>query len=179
MKKYFFVIILSILVSTFISCLGKFSVVRDGTLSNSKYLRTRMYSGIMNKRIFQEFKDRSRMIFIDNRELSAEQKKSIMSTIDKMQYEDNKYLYFTMISSTPYLPDELNFKFYLNNENGSKTSLKTFLVPTKWELITNYGSEFSYNYTYALEANNPLTNETKINLSVDMPDGSQMVYKVK
>lgn len=165
-----------------IGCGANFAIVRDD-VSTGRYSRTLMNAGFLRKSHFDQFIVYSRRSIVEDRELSGEEKKNLVSVIDNLNYSDNKYLYFNMVYNMPFLPEELRFQFNLTDSKSKDYIKEVYLIPLKIYEISEYGTRVSYNYTWVIEANPPIdsmqvNSRQPLTLRIQFPDQKERVYNI-
>jgi len=179
MKKLFIAVSMFLLFF-FISCSGfkSFTIVKNNVPSSSKYGKTNMYAGVLNKNHLDQFKAMGRQSTVEDNRLTTKQKRQQMNEFESLKFEKNRFFSFTMAYNQPFLDDELNFKFKIV-DNRRKDQFQSFsLIPIKTTFISQYGSRNSYNYTFVLKTKRALKKNKKYKLYVRLPDKKTQIYQV-
>jgi hypothetical protein len=191
MKKITMLLILCFMsVLSFASCItipagpniSRFPVEKDTSRQSVKYGKTEVYSGILNQNGFDEFRQYGRRMLVENSDLKEEEKIKIADSIDRMQYEDSRYLYFSILYNMPFLSSELKIKFRLVDEKGNDLYNGSVFVPIKQIIYISNESKVHYNYTFIIKSSKALNQaikESAVRLVADFPDGSETIFRIQ
>ncbi len=177
------VILFFVLIAGLMGCGNKFIIIKDD-VNISKYSKTKIATGFLVKRFFDQFIVYSRSGIVQDKDYSDSEKKELLNIIDNLSYADKKYIYFTMVYNMPFMSDELALKFSLRDANKQELIKDAYLIPIKIYEISQYGTAISYNYTWVIEISPPVDSQhiqpsqLPLTLNVLFPDQKERVYSI-
>jgi hypothetical protein len=176
MKKKF--ILLGLVFLQMAGC-SSVSLEQNDVQPHSKYYGAQMRSEILNRDDYNQFVAYARRIAVENNRLTKKQKKELAYFADHLSYQKNKYIYFSLGNTIPYLKDELKLKFSLKDLNSTGVIQSISMIPIKHTLISNTGTQVGYTYTWIIESKNTLDNfASPLSFKISFPDGSTKTYKI-
>ncbi|TAL29604.1 MAG: hypothetical protein EPN93_21180 [Spirochaetes bacterium] len=189
-RRMMFLIMCLVPVLFFSSCvslflgpnISRFPVEKDSSRQSDKYGKAEVYAGILNQYGFDEFKRYGRRMLVENSDLKEEEKIKIADSLDKMQYEESRYLYFSILYNMPFLFSELKMKFMLVDGKGNNLYDGNVFVPIKQTIYGSYETQVHYNYTFFVKSSKALNQaikESDVRLHATFPDGSETIFRIQ
>ncbi len=183
MRKFHALAIMSLLVFP-MGCFS-YKIVKDDVKASGKYHNTMSNSGILDYNSYNQFVAYARQLIVENEKISDDQKKKLANFVDNLRYDDNKFIYFNLQTSMPFLDNEIDLSFKLRDARKNNLLQSITLIPIKHTLISSYGSSVGYSYTWVIQCTKPLVKEfiseekQPVEFMVRFPDESTKVYNIK
>ena len=162
-----------------------YKIVKDDVKASGKYHNTMSNSGILDYNSYNQFVAYARQLIVENEKISDDQKKKLANFVDNLRYDDNKFIYFNLQTSMPFLDNEIDLSFKLRDARKNNLLQSITLIPIKHTLISSYGSSVGYSYTWVIQCTKPLVKEfiseekQPVEFMVRFPDESTKVYNIK
>ena len=157
MRKFHALAIMSLLVFP-MGCFS-YKIVKDDVKASGKYHNTMSNSGILDYNSYNQFVAYARQLIVENEKISDDQKKKLANFVDNLRYDDNKFIYFNLQTSMPFLDNEIDLSFKLRDARKNNLLQSITLIPIKHTLISSYGSSVGYSYTWVIQCTKPLVKE--------------------
>jgi len=183
MRKFHALAIMSLLVFP-MGCFS-YKIVKDDVKASGKYHNTMSNSGILDYNSYNQFVAYARQLIVENEKISDDQKKKLANFVDNLRYDDNKFIYFNLQTSMPFLDNEIDLSFKLRDARKNNLLQSITLIPIKHTLISSYGSSVGYSYTWVIQCTKPLVKEfiseekQPVEFMVRFPDESTKMYNIK
>ncbi|HRZ27339.1 MAG TPA: hypothetical protein P5295_11060 [Spirochaetota bacterium] len=183
MRKFHAIAIMSLLVFP-MGCFS-YKIVKDDVKASGKYYNTMARSDILDFNSYNQFVAYARQLIVESGNISAEHKKKLANFVDNLRYDDNKFIYFTLETTMPFLDNEIDLSFKLRDARKNNLLQSITLIPIKHMLISSYGTSVGYTYTWVIQCTKPLVKEfiseekQPVEFMVRFPDESTKVYNIK
>lgn len=185
MKRIYLIMIILIILS--FSCL----TIKEGSTEISKdyFNKTYAKSSIkfikMTNSMFKNFKYIFRRAVLENKDLNDDQKETLLSKLENLNFTENKFFEFYIWSNEPLLNKNLNLKFQLIDNKGNDLLENTLYFTYKNIMVMDNMTFISYPNIWMITAKNPIDeknidkNNFPIKFIVTYPNEKDFEYLIE